>query len=87
MLLTCLAHQLSRFFRLIFRVRKGTEGLSNWTRPGGLKALFAAEEGPRRDTGHLTQEVGEPSLPLSTWWLTLFVFRNMTTICRNLRTA
>ncbi|KAM5534845.1 hypothetical protein V8D89_010792 [Ganoderma adspersum] len=48
--------QLSRFFRLIFRVRKGTEGLSNWTRPGGLKALFAAEEGPQRDTGHLTQE-------------------------------
>ncbi len=72
MLLICLARQLSRFFRLIFRVRKGTEGLSNWTRRGGLKALFEVEEGPQRDTGHLTQEVGEASLPLSTIWLTLF---------------
>lgn len=66
-----LAYQLSRFFRLIFRVRKGTEGLSNWTRPGGLKALFEAKEGSQRDTGHLTQEVGGASLPLSTAWLTL----------------
>ncbi|EJF62356.1 alpha/beta-hydrolase [Dichomitus squalens] len=51
-----LENQLSRFFRLIFRNRRGTPGLSKWTLPGGLKALFETAEGTERHTGHLTQE-------------------------------
>ena len=50
--------QLSRFFRLIFRNRRGTEGLSRWTLPGGLKAFFETEEKSEKHTGHLTQQVG-----------------------------
>ncbi len=53
----CSARQLSKFFKLIYRVRrKTTSSLTKWTLPGGLKRVLDSDT-VHSDTGILTEQV------------------------------